>query len=182
MDYRLLLNEYKEGILLFEIMEKEVWNRASEDSLGQRKYYNEHQDNYKAGDRLEARIFSTPDKSILDEMRMKIERGDTLKKEDLRKFKSIQNSRSYEKGENKVIDKINWITGIQEAETDGIHYLVEVSRLLPPGGKSFEEARASIISDYQDSLEKSWVAQLRQKYPVKINKKGKKLVAAELRK
>ena len=182
VDYRLLLNEYKEGILLFEIMEKEVWNKASEDSLGQRKYYSEHQDKYKAGDRIEARIFSAPDKSFLDEMRMKIEKGDTLKKEDLKKFKSVQNSRAYEKGENKVIDKINWISGIQETEADGMHYLVEVNRLLPPGGKSFEEARASIISDYQDALEKAWVAQLRQKYPVKINKKGKKLVIEELQK
>lgn len=181
-DYRLLLNEYKEGILLFEIMEKEVWNKASEDSLGQRNYYSSHQDKYMAGDRIEARIFSTPDKSFLGEMRMKIEKGDTLKKDDLKKFKSIQNSRAYEKGENKVIDKINWITGVQEIEADGIHYLVEVGRLLPPGRKSFEEARASIISDYQDSLEKSWVTQLRQKYPVKVNKKGKKLVITELRK
>lgn len=182
VDFRLLLNEYKEGILLFEIMEKEVWNKASEDSLGQRNYYSEHLDKYKAGDRIEARIFSTPDKSILEEIRAKIEKGDTLKKEDLKKFKSVQNSRAYEKGENKVIDKINWVSGIQETEADGMHYLVEVSRLLPPGGKSFEEARAGIISDYQDALEKTWVAQLRQKYPVKINKKGKKLVIAELQK
>jgi len=182
VDYRLLLNEYKEGILLFEIMEKEVWNKASEDSLGQRNYYTGHLDKYKAGDRIEARIFSTPDKSIVEEIRTKIEKGDTLKKEDLKKFKSVQNSRAYEKGENKVIDKINWVNGIQQTEADGMHYLVEVSRLLPPGRKSFEEARASIISDYQDALEKTWVAQLRQKYPVRINKKGKKLVIAELQK
>ncbi len=182
VDYRLLLNEYKEGILLFEIMEREVWNKASEDSLGQHIYYNEHQDKYKAGDRIEARIFSTSDKAFLDEIGMKIEKGDTLRKEDLKKFKSIQNNRAYEKGDNKVIDRINWVIGVQKTEADGMHYLVEVNRLRPPGGKSFEEARASIISDYQDALEKAWVAQLRQKYPVKINKKGKKLVIAELQK
>jgi len=179
-DYRLLLNEYKEGILLFEIMEKEVWNKASEDSIGQHNYYTEHQEKYKAGDRIEARIFSTSDKAFLDEIALKIEKGDTLKIEDLKKFKSIQNRRPFEKGESKIIDKINWVIGVQKTEADGMHYLVEVSRLIPPGAKRFEEARASIISDYQDALEKAWIVQLRQKYPVKINTKGKKLVIAEL--
>ena len=182
VDYRLLLNEYKEGILLFEIMEKEVWNKASEDSLGQCNYFSEHADNYKAGERVEARIFSTPDKTFLEEIKRKMEAGDTLKKEDLKKFKSVQNQRAYERGDSKVIDKINWVTGIQETEAEGMHYLVEVSRLLPPGNKNFDEARASIISDYQDALEKTWVAQLRQKYPVKINKKGKKAVIEDLQK
>ena len=111
-----------------------------------------------------------------------MEAGDTLKKEDMKKFKSVQNQRAYERGDSKVIDKINWVIGIQETEAEGMHYLVEVSRLLPPGNKNFDEARASIISDYQDALEKTWVAQLRQKYPVKINKKGKKAVIEDLQK
>jgi len=180
--YRMLLNEYKEGILLFEIMEKEVWNKASEDSVGQRKFYNEHLDKYKAGDRIEARIFSTPDKSFLDGIKNKISKGDTLTVADLKKFKSTQNRRAYERGESKIIDRINWVPGIQEAEMDGMYYLVDVSRLLMPGVKSFGEARASVISDYQDSLEKTWLIQLREKYPVSINKKGKKAVIAELKK
>jgi peptidyl-prolyl cis-trans isomerase SurA len=59
---------------------------------------------------------------------------------------------------------------------------VEVKQLVPPGIRSFDEARAQVISDYQDYLEKSWVRQLRDKYRVKINNKGKKFVLAELTK
>ena len=154
-EFRNLLNEYHEGILLFGIMETEVWNKASEDSTNQHNFYNQNQSKYKAGDRLEARLFSTADKSFLEEVKQKISKGDSLTKADVKKFKSVQNSRAYEKGENKVIDKISWSIGLHEAEADGIYYLVEVSRLVPPGTKSFSEARAQVISDYQDFLEKN---------------------------
>ena len=181
-DFKNLLTEYYEGILLFEIMEKEVWNKASIDSTGQRNYYERNKDKYLAGDRIEARIFTAQDKSLIDEVKNKINKGDTLMDADLRKFKSIQNFRAYERKDSKIVDKISWSTGLHETEADGLFYIVEVKRLIPPGLKTFEEARSQVISDYQDYLEKNWVAELRKKYPVKINKKGKKFVLAELTK
>ena len=99
---------------------------------------------------------------------------------DLRKLKSVSNFRSYEKGESKVIDKISWTVATHETELDGIFYLIDVEQLVPPGIKSFEEARASVISDYQDQMEKTWVEELKKKYPVAINTKGKKAVMQEL--
>jgi peptidyl-prolyl cis-trans isomerase SurA len=181
-DFKNLLTEYYEGILLFEIMEHEVWNKASIDSTGQLNYYERNKDKYNAGDRVEARIFTAQDKSLIDEIKTKISKGDTLKDADLRKFKSIQNFRAYEKKDSKIVDKISWSTGLHETEADGLFYIVEIKRLIPPGLKTFEEARSQVISDYQDYLEKNWVADLRKKYPVKINKKGKKFVLAELTK
>jgi peptidyl-prolyl cis-trans isomerase SurA len=181
-EFKNLLTEYREGILFFEIMEKEIWNKASEDTLGQRKYYESHLDKFKAGDRVEARIFSTPDKNIVEEFKKKIAKGDTLKEADIKKFKSVQPFRNYEKGESKVIDKISWAAGMQELELDKNFYLVEVARLVAPGTKTFEEARAGIISDYQGELEKNWLVALRKKYPVDVSGKGKKLVLAELKK
>jgi peptidyl-prolyl cis-trans isomerase SurA len=57
---------------------------------------------------------------------------------------------------------------------------VEVTRLLPAGSKSFNEARAAVIADYQDACEKQWIAQLQKKYPVQVNKKVQKFVVREL--
>ncbi len=179
-DFKYLLAEYREGILLFDVMEAEVWNKASEDSVGQKKFYQDHLTKYQAGDRVDARIFSTTDKPFLEEIKRKVTAGDTLKEADRKKFKSVQNFRNYEKGENKVIDKISWVPGLQETEAEGTYYLVEVKRLVAPGTKSFAEARARLISDYQDSLEKNWVASLKDKYPVSINTKAKKAVVSEL--
>jgi peptidyl-prolyl cis-trans isomerase SurA len=55
--YEYLLKEYYEGILLFEIMEKEVWNKASEDSTGQRRYYESHTADYHSDERARASYF-----------------------------------------------------------------------------------------------------------------------------
>jgi peptidyl-prolyl cis-trans isomerase SurA len=179
-EFKNLLTEYREGILLFDIMEREVWNKASEDTTGQRKYYEANKLNYQAGDRVEARIFTAGNKSIIEEIMAKVNGGDSLTNADLKKFKSIQPFRIYERKDSKVIDRITWTAGLQETELDGQFYLVEVKRLVPPGVKSFEEARANVISDYQDELEKQWLKILREKFPVRINNKGKKYVLAEL--
>ncbi|MBX2895096.1 MAG: peptidylprolyl isomerase [Cyclobacteriaceae bacterium] len=181
-DFKNLLAEYREGILLFEIMEKEVWNKASEDTVGQKKFYETNKNNYQAGDRVEARYFAAADKKVITETFAKINKGDTLAPADLAKFKTTQSFRVYEKKDSKIIDGVNWVPGLSESEIDGLHYLVEIKRLVPPGTKTFNEARAQVIADYQDHLEKQWVASLRQKYPVKINKKNRKLVVAALTK
>jgi peptidyl-prolyl cis-trans isomerase SurA len=179
-DYRNLLVEYREGIILFEIMEKEVWNKASKDSVGQRNFYDLHKEKYKAGDRLEAQVFAALEKKQLDELQKKISAGDTIKKSDLKKFKSVMSVKAYEKGESKVIDRISWITGLQETQIDNVFYLVDVKRLVAPGYKTFEEARASVISEYQDFLEKTWLETLKKKYKVELANKGKKYVIEKL--
>jgi len=179
-EFKNILTEYREGILLFEIMEKEVWNKASADTLGQRKFYEETKAKYQAGDRLEARIFTAADKTIIDGVLEKVNRGDSLTNSDLKKFKSIQPFRLYERKDSKVIDKINWVVGLQSLDLDGQFFLVEVKRLVSPGIKTLEEARSNVISDYQDYLEKTWLIELRKKFPVKMNNKGKKYVLAEL--
>lgn len=179
-DFKNLLTEYREGILFFEIMEKKIWNKASEDTVGQKAYYNSHLDKFKAGDRVEARIFSASDKNILEEFKRKIDTGDTLKEADIKKFKSVIPFRNYEKGDSKIVDKAAWAAGVYDVELDNAYYLVEVSKLVAPGTKRFDEARAFIVSDYQTELEKSWIADLKKKYPIQINKKGKKIVLDSL--
>lgn len=179
-DFKYLLKEYREGILLFEVMEKEVWNRASSDSVGQKKFYQSHLDKFKAGSRVEARFFATPERAFMDKVKKKIANGDTLTADDMKKFKSVQAFRNYEKGESKIIDKANWVPGLQEINIDNTFYLIEISRLVEPGTKTFSEARSQIISDYQAELEKEWVTSLRKKYPFKVNSKGKKSVMTEL--
>jgi peptidyl-prolyl cis-trans isomerase SurA len=179
-EFRNLLNEYRDGILLFTIMEKEVWNRASEDTAGLRAFYQQNKDRYKAGERVRARIFATPDKQFLEEIKKKVSGGDSLSKDDLKKFKSVQPGHNYERGDNRAVDKVSWAIGLYDVQVDETYYLVEIENLLPSGTKDFEEARAKVVADYQDKLEKSWLVELKLKYPVKVNNKGKKFVVSEL--
>jgi peptidyl-prolyl cis-trans isomerase SurA len=179
-DYRNLLREYKEGILLFSIMEHEVWNKASADTVGQHSFYEANKDKYTAGERVTARVLGTPDSTLLIQLKAKISNKDTLKPADLRKLKVVTGVRSFERGDHKAVDLVSWAAGLHETQSEGMYYLVDVERLVPAGIKTFVEARANVISDYQDSLEKEWIAALRKKYTVKVNKSAAKAVTAQL--
>lgn len=179
-EFRHLLTEYREGILLFEIMEKEVWNKASEDSAGMARFYTTNREKYRAGARTEARVFSHGSAAELDVLEAKIKKGDTLTTADTQKLKSAQPWRKFETGENKWADLTNGQPGTHRFEADGTFYLVEVKGTIAPGIKTLEEARLSVITDYQDWLEKEWVQALRKKYRIKENKKVKRQVMAAL--
>lgn len=181
-EYRNLVREYREGIMFFSIMEKEVWNKGSADTVGQHAYYEAHKNKYEAGDRVYARIYSTSDKVFLKEIREKAAKGDSLTGPDMKRFKSVTGFRAFGKGENKIVDMVAWAVGLHEAEADGMYYLVEIERLVPPGLKSFQEARATVISEYQEEIEKKWLEDLRKKHKVKVNKKAVKAVVAQLEK
>ncbi len=178
-EFRTLLTEYREGILLFTIMEQEVWNRGSGDSLELKRTYEQNREKYKAGERARSRIFSSTDKKFLDEIK-KVAAGDSLRVDDLKRFKSIAPWRNFERGESKVVDKVTWSMGLHDVQLDETYYLVEIQRLIPLGIKTFEEARPQVVSDYQLALENKWIEELRLKYPVRFNNKGRKLVVGEL--
>ena len=179
-DFRNLLTEYNEGILLFTIMEKEVWNKGPGDSVELKRTYEGNKDRYKAGERARARIFSSTNKKFIEDIKKKVADGDSLGVDDLKGLKSIVPWRNLERGENKVIDKVSWAIGLHDVQLEETYYLVEIESLIPSGIKSFDEARPQVIADYQSALENKWIEELRLKYPVKFNNKGRKIVVEEL--
>ena len=69
MEFKMLLNEYYEGILLFDIMEREVWTRATSDTLGLRSYYEAHKELFRRGESADAEIFNTDDEALRRKIR-----------------------------------------------------------------------------------------------------------------
>ena len=179
-DYRWLLKEYYEGILLFEIMEKEVWNKAMDDTTGQRRYFNQHTGKYNAGERMAGEIYSSSNQSHLSELRSMLENSRGSVKEFLTLNSIRQDSGAFEKKERTILSKINWSPGRYLAEHNGTHYLIIIDKILPPGPQTFDEARASVISDYQTFLEDAWITELKRKFAVKVNKKAKKRAFEQL--
>lgn len=181
-DYRYLSNEYYEGILLFDIMEKEVWNRASTDTLGQRNYFLKNSSKYKAEERAQAVIYSAPKKKLLDALEPLL-KNDSVIESSYLKGKGIRMDQGkFERHERTALAKVNWAAGLEIIELDGIYYLVKIERILPAGDRTFEEAKGLLVADYQTHLENEWLEALRKKYPVKINAKGKKYVLGKLTK
>jgi peptidyl-prolyl cis-trans isomerase SurA len=180
-DYKWLLKEYYEGILLFDIMEKEVWNRASEDSVGLLDYYNNNSGRYKAGERIQADIYSSTTKDHIHQLKQLIQKDDSVSATQLiERYKIHSETGNFEKSDRAIFSKIPWAVGVYEMMNNNLNYLIVVKGLLPPGVKTFEEAKAEVISDYQNHLEQRWIASLKKKYPVKLNKKVKASVVEQL--
>ena len=182
-EYGYLIKEYYEGILLFDIMEDEVWNKASDDSVGQARYFEAHVADYKASDRVKAVIYSASSAAELEPLRALIAGGDDQKLQQEVALKRIKYESGYFKKDDKaILGKISWTAGIHSAENNGIYYLAWLKKILPPGPMTFEEARPTVISDYQAFLEKQWVTELKKKYSVQVNEKGKQYIIQKLKK
>jgi hypothetical protein len=129
-EYSNLLTEYREGILLFEIMETESleprlfgYAGADGNTIRQTEITTRREIV------IEARIFSMRRKNLFAMNSVsKMNKGDSLTQSDLKRFKSVQNFRIYKKKDSKIIDQIPWTTGLHETESDGLFYLVEVKR------------------------------------------------------
>ena len=179
-DYKWLLREYYEGILLFAIMEKEVWNRAMEDTVGQRNYFNAHADAYRAGERIAGRIYTSASTKDLEALKGLLLAKDTTARDYITRHGIKVQAGPFEKGDRSILSNIEWSPGVYLTDNGATGYLVEVERILPPGPKTFEEARASVISDYQTFLEEAWIKELKAKFGVKVKKRAKKEVFGEL--
>ena len=277
-DYKMLVREYRDGILLFQLMDEKVWSKAIEDTVGLNAFFLKNRDNYKWDARAEATILSAANpetltraqkllatglyevrknkpapvgfeagqdaltnrnKLALDELATKLTTDTTLTvqitgrldaKEAAQKNSTLAQKRAtqiqkyligrgvaanrlrtttgktnsnqrtalldlyssdlrvleqnlnesnplnlqaahrvFTKGENKILDGINWQPGTQTLEKDGRSYYIQIHQVLPPGLKKLNETRGQVTSDYQVFLEKEWLDELRQRYPIKVN-------------
>jgi len=277
-DYRMLVKEYRDGILLFQLMDQKVWTKAIEDTAGLKKFFQANQANYQFGQRARGTVISAATPQLLARAQRELATGrypvagkpgtmlvhfkpgtatlagangsaalDDLAKRlngdtaltatvagHIRRGESpalarqrataainylVKNGkvprriltvatapattadgdtrftlysnatsaleaslnaqnplavqiqqRTFQKGDNKVMD--DYLTrpaGTYPTQRDGRYYAVVVSQTLPPGPKALSDARGQATSDYQTYLEKQWIEQLRQQYPVKVN-------------
>ena len=181
-EYRNLVQEYREGILLFTVMEKEVWNKASEDTAGLKLFYESNKGKYRSGERVRAKVFAADDSAFVQAIQKKVTKGDSISRAELRKFKAVQGPRNFAPGESKAVDRAPKVIGLHTVRVDNTFYMIQIDNLVPPGIRTLEEIRSQVISDYQDNLEKKWVTALKAKYPARINSKSKKFVVRELTK
>ncbi len=171
-EFKALMREYEEGILLFEATKINVWDKASRDSTGLVAFHKNHRTNYMWDERIEVTTL-TVDSASMDKLPM-------LKKWAAKKSLSAVSAKAtkkhipvqitkrvYQKDET-LPEGITWAAGQLADLPDGKGF-VKVERVIPPQPKTLEEARGYIIADYQDQLEKEWVASLQKKYPVKVD-------------
>ena len=177
-EFKTLVQEYHDGILLFSLMEEQVWNKAVEDTVGLKEYYERNKNNYMWNDRVRAIVVMSNDKENVEEITSFLS-GDVtidsvrsyLKDNDL---KATARFSFYQKGDNVNIDAMAWNEGelqVFESTVDNTTQIIKIVEVRPAEPKSFKEAKGLVTSGYQTELETLWLQQLREKYPVKVNQK-----------
>lgn len=172
------LQEFKEGNMLFEVMERKVWGKAAVDSTGLLQYYNKRPQKYLWNESAGVIIFSCSDEKVAKESIDELHKGKTWKEVMNANSSRVQaDSGRYELAQIPVIDKTNFteglVTGPVINKNDGTAVFTKILKLYPGNQqRSFEEARGLVINDYQNFLEEKWTEQLKMKYPVKLNEKA----------
>ncbi len=174
-DFRNLMQEYRDGILLFELTDKKVWSKAVKDTAGLKSFYEANKAKYPWPDRLDATIYTCADADIAKQVHKLMKTVDDVDTLMSRINKTSQlnlqvKTGKFAKGDNDVIDKVEWKKGMsKDMPHNNQVVFVDVHNVLPAGPKSLDEAKGLVTADYQSSLEKEWIEQLRSKYAVKIN-------------
>ena len=102
-DYKMLLNEYRDGILLFQLMETKVWNRAVQDTSGLKQYFKDHQNQYQWESRAVAQIFNVADEKSLSEVNQFVDLGYFS----YNKFDFYSSEKSFNKAQVKILDNVS---------------------------------------------------------------------------
>lgn len=178
-EFASLMKEYKDGILLFELMDQRVWTLAVKDTIGLRAYHEANRDNYLWNERASATIYTITNNDEVAKVKQLLQR--ITDEAELRAAFDADSIRSvriqpgkFEKGDNKFVDQTAWKTGLSEVQTseaDRFSVIVRIDEVIPPQPKALEETRGIVTSDYQNFLEQEWLKELRKKYPVKVNTK-----------
>ncbi|MBM3432838.1 MAG: hypothetical protein FJX92_07580 [Bacteroidetes bacterium] len=177
-EYRDQLTEFRDGNLFFEIMQREVWDKAQSDTSGQRQLFNKQPGKYTWRASAEVVLFFCSDVNAAKDLHARIQaKSSNWKNESLAfgervftdsarvEWEQIPNLQGKTPVVGQLLDPV--INQIDNNAT--FAYVLQV--YPQPGPKTFEEARGNVISDLQLELENNWDLQLRKKYPVKVNQK-----------
>jgi peptidyl-prolyl cis-trans isomerase SurA len=186
-DFRYLMDEFHDGILLFEISGKKVWNRVGEDSIGLKNYYDDHKHDFLTRKGIMAKIYilrSPGKEKILASAYKKYSRKPGTDDLMLAKFNKKSDSLlvitdgKWFTGDYQELDKIEWKTGVVSRTIKNYPSIIVISKVIEPEPLPFEEVQGEMMSGYQDYLENDWIRQLKSKYNVKVDE----LVLSEVKK
>ena len=174
--FRDLMEEYMNGILLFDLASDRVWTKAVEDTTGLKAYYEKNKNNYMGQEKVRVTTFTAKNQEVADKLTGYLAKGmsnDAILAKVNKKDKTALtvSTDEYEKGKNSEIEKLGWGESgkTYTVKTDSVVRILRVDQVLAPAPKPLNEVKGYVVADYQETLEKDWIAELKQKYPVAIN-------------
>jgi peptidyl-prolyl cis-trans isomerase SurA len=174
-EFGMVMDEYRDGLLLFDLMEKEIWEKAKTDTVGLSKFYNSHIGDYQWKDRVDANIYSSTDEDMIKKARKYIKKGESAefiknKLNTPEKINVMEKSGVFETESNVLPKQLKWEEGVSDIIKEGNYYfVVKVNKVMPKGPKTLEEAKGKVINDYQQYLESTWVQDLKKEFSIQVN-------------
>ena len=173
--YAKQIQEFKDGNLLFEIMDKKIWSKASSDLAALKTFHASRKQNYQWKNSVTVISITTQNKDIANVIKSDLQKEQSIN--NIKKLYSevafIDSSRQEASailGIGMANAKVGFISDIIENESDGTFTFSMVMKVYPdPSFMAFEDARVQVINDYQQMLESNWIKELKKKYPVTIN-------------
>ncbi|UCS94112.1 peptidylprolyl isomerase [Echinicola marina] len=186
-EYRLLIKEYRDGILLFDLMNQMVWQKALLDTIGQEAYFKKHQEEYRWAKRADALILRLNQSELISPAEKLLKSKPYS--EDLNEYitarfidaspisyKLQQGTFEYE--HHPVLKDVNiQDKNLQKLKYEGKTHLVIIGKTYPEMPKTFNETKGKVIQDYQESLNTDLISLLRNNYIIQINEDEKKKIA-----
>ena len=187
-DFANIIKEYRDGLLLFDLMEKEVWNKASKDTLGLEAYYNKNKSKYLWEDRVEVVMASSANEKNMKKVLKMMKRGKS--EEEINKALNIGDKQNviFTKGTYKIDDPIlpsNFKVkkGVSKAyKHNEAFHVIDVKSVLPAGIKTFEEAKGNVINDYQAEIEANWINNLHKRFKIEVNQEALDAIKTKIKK
>ena len=171
-----IVKEYRDGLLLFDLMEKEIWNKAAKDTVGLENYYERNKTKYQWQERVDFVMASSADLDIATKFFKLIKRGKSQEE--------IENALNKDKEQNVIFTKGVYNTNDNRLPSDfnakkgvsGVYnhneafHVINVNEILPAGTKTLKEAKGMVINDYQNEIETNWVKSLYDRFSIEVNK------------
>lgn len=176
-EFKSLMQEYRDGILLFKLTDDKVWSKAVKDTTGSKEYYEKNKTHYMWEERADASVYTCNNEKVAAQVRSLMKKKKSEKdilaevNKDTQLNLSVE-TKIYNQGENEFVDK-NWNPGTSidmKSDKDKKVIIVVTNKLLKPEPKTYAEAKGMVTADYQNNLEKEWIASLKAKYAVNIDK------------
>ncbi len=183
-NFAFTMQEYRDGLLLFDLLQDKVWKRAEKDTVALKEFFNKNIAKYswkKRGDVIIASC-TNKDKALL--VKKYLEEGKNI--DEIKKLVNegpvihvIFTKRILEEGHKKLPDNFKLknvgVSNVINIDTTNF-VIIKTIEIINPEPRKFEKAKGMVINDFQEHLEKEWIKELRKQYPVKINKRALKKV------
>ena len=185
-EYATIINDYRNGLLVYDVMNKNIWQIAKTDSTGLKDYYEKTKNNYKWKKRLDVDIYSSSDEITTKQVQTLLMRGEesaTIKKQinSDGKINVITVSDVFEIDQSELPEDLIPEKGVSDIKlNDGFYVVVNIKEVIEPTLKEFDEVRGTVISDFQTEIEKKWMQSLHDKYEVEINNRSLKKLKKKL--